>query len=204
MEYLPETIEAEPILEEKEYPGIRIRLWARMGEKTKVRMQVDLGFSDMITPPANILSYPTFLDMPEPKLFGYPKELVVAEKLHAIIYRGTLTSRQKDFYDIWFISQQFDFEGVLLQQAIINTFNNRATPIPKELPVVLSNSYAETNDKQWKAFLNTFNPGESERKDFPDVLSRLREFLMPVVNAAANGEQFDLRWEAGKHWSTKN
>ncbi len=73
--------------------------------------------------------------MPAPKLFGYPKETVAAEKLHSIIYRGSATSRRKDFYDLWFISQQFDFEGALLQQAIINTFENRATPLPKELPV---------------------------------------------------------------------
>ena len=202
IEYLPETIEIASILEETENPGVRIRLWARIGETTKVRMQIDMGFSDEITPPANIITYPTILDMPAPKLFGYPKETVVAEKLHAIIYRGSMTSRLKDFYDLWFISQRFDFEGALLLQAIINTFENRATPVPKELPVVFADSYVESNGQQWKAFLNTFNPGENESKDFPDVLSRLREFLMPVVNAKR--EQFDLYWGAGGNWSKKD
>ncbi len=72
---------------------------------------------------------------------------VVAEKLHALIDHGSATSRQKDFYDLWFISQQFDFEGALLQTAIINPFKNRATSVPKELPVVLSSSYAEANNQ---------------------------------------------------------
>jgi len=115
-----------------------------------------------------------------------------------------MTSRLKDFYDLWFISQRFDFDEALLLQAIINTFENRVTPVPKELPVVFADSYAESNSQQWKAFLNTFNPGENESKDFLDVLSRLREFLMPVVNATAKREQFDLYWGAGGNWSKKD
>jgi predicted nucleotidyltransferase component of viral defense system len=201
IEYLPETIEIASILEETENPGVRIRLWARIGETTKVRMQIDLGFSDEITPPANIITYPTILDMPAPKLFGYPKETVVAEKLHAIIYRGSMTSRLKDFYDLWFISERFDFEGALLQEAIINTFENRATLVPNQLPEVFADSYAEAKNQQWKAFLNTFNSGESEIQDFSKVLSKLREFLLLVVKAAADGERFDYYWKAGRHWS---
>ena len=67
-----------------------------------------------------------------------------------------MTSRRKDFYDLWLISQQFDFEGAVLRRAITNTFENRATSLPKDVPVVLSDGYAEANAQQWQAFLNTF------------------------------------------------
>ena len=73
VEYILNSILAETILEKSENPGIRIRLWARLGETTRIPMQIDMGFSDEITPPANLIDYPTLLDMPAPKLLGYPK-----------------------------------------------------------------------------------------------------------------------------------
>ena len=203
VEFLPETIDLQEIFEEKEYPGIRVRLWARIGDRTRVRMQIDLGFSDEITPKAEILTFPTFLNMPAPRLYGYPKEMVVAEKFHILINRGSATSRVKDFYDLWFVSEHSYFDGAILQEAIINTFNNRNTSIPEELPVVLSDNYAKEKAQQWKAFLDTFNPGKDEIQDFKKVLKQLREFLMPVVYSTAKKEKFDLNWTAGRGWYSK-
>lgn len=196
-----DSIETEVITEQAEYPGVRVRLWARIGDTTRVRIQIDMGFSDEITPAANRFTYPTILKMPAPQMYGYPKETVVAEKFHTLIHHGSATSRRKDFYDLWFISQQFDFDGSLLQQAIISTFGHRGTSIPKDIPLVLSNNYAMENEQNWKAFLNTFSPEDLELKDFSKVITELRNFLLPPTHSIINQEQFDLHWTAGKFWS---
>jgi hypothetical protein len=44
------------------------------------------------------------LDVPAPVLRAYPREAVVAEKLHAMVDLGLANSRMKDFFDLWFLA----------------------------------------------------------------------------------------------------
>ena len=199
-----DTVTAEVISEgpEYEYPGTRVHLWARLGETSRVRIKIDIGFSDEIVPKQSLISYPTvFKDMPSPIIQGYPKESVVAEKFHCIVFRGSINSRMKDFYDIWFISQHFDFDGLILQNAMVNTFNNRGTVIPVEVPVGLSDSYAKDNEQRWQAFLKTFDPDFHDINHFKDLIQAIRVFLFPVINAITGEVTFNSRWRAGANWS---
>jgi predicted nucleotidyltransferase component of viral defense system len=202
MEYYAETITAEVITEEAEYPGIRVHLLAKVGETVKLRLQIDMGFSDEIVPSPSIIVYPTILsDMPSPILQGYPKETVISEKFHGIVDRGSLNSRMKDFYDIWFIILQSNIDGTILQDAIMTTFNARETAVPDELPIALSDDFAKGKERQWLAFLNTFNPEISEIFDFTNLIRVLREFFIPIIRAISDGKTFNLRWNAGDRWS---
>lgn len=81
---------------------------------------------------------------------------MVAEKLQALVAFDMAISRMKDFYDLWTISKQFTFDGVVLSEAIRATFQCRNTAIPSHLPTALSEDFATDHDKQtqWKAFLN--------------------------------------------------
>lgn len=201
IEFLAETVVAEEIIEEAEYPGIRVHLWAQLGETTRIRIQIDMGFSDEIVPPATTLSYPTALpEMPVPIIWGYPKEAVIAEKLHCIVDRGRINSRMKDFYDIWYIIMQVSIEGEILQNAIKNTFTNRETVIPIDLPVGLSENFAQEKHVDWGAFLNTFDPDLPEVNDFNYIIQTLRDFFVPVLKAISDGKTFELKWSAGKEW----
>jgi hypothetical protein len=67
--------------------------------------------------------------MPAPRLKGYTRETVVAEKFEAMVKLGTLNSRMKDFYDIWLLSRRFSFDGPMLARAVAATFANRKTII---------------------------------------------------------------------------
>ena len=51
----------------------------------------------------------------------------MAEKFDAILKRMTASSRMKDFYDIYYWSKVFDFEGRMLQEAIFETLQHRGT-----------------------------------------------------------------------------
>ena len=74
-------------------------------------VQIDVGFGDVVFPAPEPVNYPVILDFPPPKLRGYSKESVVAEKFGSMVKLGVLNSRMKDFFDVWTLARQFDFEG---------------------------------------------------------------------------------------------
>jgi len=63
-------------------------------------MQIDIGFGDVVYPEPVESELPTMLDSPAPRLLCYSRESTIAEKLEAMVKRGVLNSRMKDFYDI--------------------------------------------------------------------------------------------------------
>jgi hypothetical protein len=137
--------------------------------------------------------------MPAPQLRGYPPESVVAEKLQALVFLGSVNSRMKDFYDLWILAEQFEFDSRTLQQAIINTFQRRNTVLPRETPVGLSDSFAVENQAQWQAFIRrTHLKGVPE--SFPDVSRILNSLLIPPIHSGANGELFKGIWKPGGPW----
>lgn len=64
-----------------------------------------------------------------------------------MIKLGELNSRMKDFYDIWFLSKQFDFNGHVLAEAITKTFKIRKTEIPAQ-PSVFKKSFSEDQTRE--------------------------------------------------------
>jgi hypothetical protein len=93
------------------------------------------------------------LDLPPPRPRGYRRETVVAEKLHAMAFRGALNSCMKDFYDVWLLATTFEFDGATLAAAIAATFAARATEIDPS-PFALSDEFVEpgTNyEARWNA-----------------------------------------------------
>jgi hypothetical protein len=90
------TVGGERIKEDADYEGVRIRFRGTL-EKARIPMQIDIGFGDAVYPSAQEMSYPTLLDFPAPRLRMYPRETVVAEKLEAMVFLGTVNSRMKDF-----------------------------------------------------------------------------------------------------------
>jgi hypothetical protein len=102
-------LEAEPIREDVEYGGVRIRTQATISG-ARIPIQVDVGFGDAITPGPIEIDYPTLLDAPAPHLRAYPIATVVAEKFHALATRGIANSRLKDYYDLWLIAETFELE----------------------------------------------------------------------------------------------
>ena len=136
MEFQPSNVIGERIKEDADYEGVRIRFIGHLGQ-ARAAIQIDIGFGDMITPDPIDIDYPVLLDMPAPKLKGYPRETVVAEKFQAMVFLGMINTRMKDFHDIWLLAHQFDFDGKLLGAAVKETFAHRKTELTLE-PVVFS------------------------------------------------------------------
>jgi hypothetical protein len=163
-------------------------------------MQIDIGFGDVLTPGAVSTEYPTILDFPAPRLNGYCRETVVAEKFEAMVKLGLANSRMKDFYDIWLLSQKFDFDGSDLSNAITRTFANRKTQI-LAAPTALTVVFADDAQKQtqWRAFLR-----KTRLTDTPSALSDaiavLASFLLPMAQAIVNAQPFNHTWKAPGPW----
>lgn len=97
LKFDPETVQAERITEDADYKGIRIRFYGFLGS-ARIKMQIDIGFGDIIYPDAEESELPTILDSPNPKLFCYSRESSIAEKFQAMVKLGVLNSRRKVFH----------------------------------------------------------------------------------------------------------
>ena len=174
----------------------------RSWEDPKIPIQIDIGFSDTITPNPITIDYPCYLqDLPAPALLGYPPATVIAEKVHAMIWMGETNSRLKDFYDIWLLSEHFDFDGSILQQAIRATFQKRQTDYPHEIPSCLTNEFVIKNKSEWaRTIVSKYKLRQGPESDFQCMVQRLTEFLMPPIRALAINEPFILSWKAGSGW----
>ena len=193
-------VQVEAIREDQVYQGLRAKFIAHLGN-IPVSVQIDVGFGDVVTPGPEEIDYPTLLDQPAPRIKAYPKESVVAEKLQAMVAIGMPTSRMKDFYDIWTMARIFSFEGEVLAQAIRATFQRRKTALPKDLPVALTDEFAQDAGKasQWRAFVGR-NDLETGETSLHQVIADLRDFLLLPLHAAATGNQFKLTWPAAGQW----
>jgi len=158
------TIETLKIKEDAEYEGGRVSFIGHLGS-ARIPIQIDIGFGDAVNPPPTEIEFPTLLNDPAPRLKGYPKETVVAEKLQALVQLQMLNSRIKDFYDLWFLLSHLEFDGASLQKAIIETFKRRKTELELE-PVGLSESFAKdaTKQAQWKAISGPTSPASTLRE----------------------------------------
>ena len=87
------------IMDEMEYPGIRIIMDAIM-EKMVTPVKIDISTGDVITPGAIEYSYKLMLEDRSISLWSYNLETILAEKLQTVLVRGVLNTRMRDFYDI--------------------------------------------------------------------------------------------------------
>jgi len=197
----PESIAAAVIKEDAEYEGVRVTLRGSL-ENARIAMQIDVGFGDVMYPGPEVTEYPTILDHAAPRLRGYARETAVAEKFEAMVKLGLANSRMKDFYDIWLLSRQFDFDGAQLAWAIEKTFAHRATTVTPQ-PTAFSLAFATdpTKAMQWQAFVR-----KSRLNDAPAELAvavdAVALFLTPPATAVRGGQSFEQLWHAPGPWTT--
>jgi hypothetical protein len=200
LKFLPETVRGKEIREDQEYDGVRIQLESRL-VAARIILQIDIGFGDAVVPDPIETQYPTILDFSAPRIRVYPRELVVAEKYHALVVLGIANSRMKDFFDLWILAGKFSFDGRTLCQAIEATFTRRRTSVPVEIPMGLSEEFCDDPRKQtqWRAFLRKGRFAD-ELLSLGEVVSSLREFLIPPSAAISRKEGFEFRWHPPGPW----
>ena len=195
----PARIKGERIKEDAEYEGVRVRVPASL-DGARLLLQVDVGFGDAVEPPPGELTFPVLLPAPAPRLWAYPPEAVVAEKLHAMVLLGIANSRMKDFYDLCTIAESFSFDLPTLARSVRVTFERRRTAVPTDQPFAFTSEFLEDGTKrvQWQAFIKRI--GVPTDLTLAQVGERIREFLLPVLEAASTESAVLRRWEPGGPW----
>jgi predicted nucleotidyltransferase component of viral defense system len=154
MTFLVDTVSVAPIRLEDEYGGHRVTLQSRLGA-ARLRVQVDVGIGDVVTPEPAWIDYPSLLDLPRPRLRAYSRASVMAEKLHAMVALGSANSRMKDYFDLHALLRENVCDPGELARAIVATFERRRSAVPDGVPLGLSDAFARDAAKQtqWNAFL---------------------------------------------------
>lgn len=167
----------EEIRENNRYQGMRIRIPVHLGN-ARIRLQIDLGFGDAVYPPPQSIKLKALLNQSEPQVLVYPLEAVVAEKFEAIISIGMITSRMKDFFDVYALATTRNFARATMLRSIEATFQRRNTQLPTVLPTVLGEELLQDPNKQtqWRAFARRIERDPAQLS-LAVVLERVRSFL---------------------------
>lgn len=197
----PESIRLTNIRDGQPYAGMRTSIKGGLG-RTRLNLQVDIGFGDTIVPERKRQDYPTLLDLPAPRLWTYPRETVVAEKLHAMVEHDALNTRVKDLWDVACLARRFGFDGVLLRTAIAATFRRRGTSFGRERPLALLPGYYEDaiREQLWRKLRRELEGDADGPVRLMDAGEELREFLGPACDSLIEDRPFTHAWPAGGPW----
>ena len=181
-----------PIAVTKKYAGIGASVIAHI-KNTKTPFSIDFGIGDIIIPKQEKRKIPTQLpDFESPIISTYSVETTIAEKLDAILSLMEFSSRMKDYYDIFYIANKFDFDGEILTEALRKTFANRNHFFTNEqFKQVMSFGNDPAMQKKWKAFARKIN---IKTDDYSTVLSTIKNFLEQPFAAAIGKETFMGQW----------
>lgn len=185
---------SQPIALQCKYHGVSTQITGLI-KNVRVPFHVDIGIGDVIVPKAERRKIKTQLEgYAQPEILTYSLESTIAEKFDAILQRFELTGRMKDFYDIYYLSKTFDFDGLRLQTAIQKTLESRGTAYEKDsFARVLALEDDDQMHTKWRYFLKTLgNSGLS----FTEVMQGIRVFLSPVWQALVTENEFLRCWKA--------
>lgn len=184
----------EEISPQRKYHGISAQIIGQI-KNVRVPFNVDIGVGDVIVPKAEQRTINTQLpDFEMPVIKTYSLESTIAEKFDAILQRFELTGRMKDFYDIYYLSRTFDFDGAKLQTAIFETLQRRGTPYDRDsFKRIIALAEDEDMQKRWKYFLKNIKDNTLE---FSIVIEEIQNFLEPVFDAIMNEKEWQNIWKS--------
>ena len=187
-----EIKDVAPIAITKKYAGIGASIVARI-KNTRTPFSIDFGVGDVIVPKPEKRQIPTQLpDFESPTVNTYSIETTVAEKLDAILSLMEFSSRMKDYYDIYYLANKFDFDGKVLAEALKKTFENRGHVFTiEQFEQVMGFADDEAMQKKWKSFCRKI---DTMTDDYDTVLGTIKAFLTEPYSAAVENTNFRLKW----------
>ena len=146
---------AESIMEEHDYPGLRFTLIGTL-DGLRQKVKIDISTGDAITPQVIEYRYPLMFENRSLQIMSYNLETLLAEKLETIMYRGTSNTRMRDFYDIYMLTGKpgIAINDATLYRAFLATSNTRRTTgfIPQFAAILESVESNGEIQKIWNKF----------------------------------------------------
>ena len=175
--YQPDQATASTIRDDAAYPGVRVSVPAQI-DRAKALLRVDINVGDPVTPGPVVVEYPGLLGE-RFDVVGYPVETVLAEKVVTMLDRGELTTRERDFADVYLVSATLDVVGGALTEAIDATIAYRGT---ERQPIRAAvGGLADHRQSSWSAYIATVGIEGLVPEGFGTVIDAVARFADPVV-----------------------
>lgn len=173
-----EVKDVSNIMDEMEYPGIRVTMNANVG-RLITPLKIDISTGDVITPRAIEFNYDLLLEDRSIKLWSYNLETILAEKLQTVLARGILNTRMRDFYDIRMLVDTYEdkVNKAVLKDAFAATCKKRGTDNLQEQAeeIVKIIEVDEQLQVLWRAYQKKYSYATDI--DYASVISSVRELM---------------------------
>lgn len=173
-----EVKDVSNIMDEMEYPGIRVTMNANVG-RLITPLKIDISTGDVITPRAIEFNYDLLLEDRSISLWSYNLETILAEKLQTVLARGILNTRMRDFYDIRMLLDTYEdkVNKVVLKDAFAATCKKRGTDHLQEqaeeiIKIIEANEQLQV---LWRAYEKKYSYAADI--DYASVISGVRKLM---------------------------
>lgn len=166
------------IMDEMEYPGIRVTMNANVG-RLITPLKIDISTGDVITPRAIEFNYDLLLEDRSISLWSYNLETILAEKLQTVLARGILNTRMRDFYDIRMLLDTYEdkVNKAVLKDAFAATCKKRGTNHLQEQAEEIIKIIEADEQLQvlWRAYQKKYS--YAAEIDYASVISGVRKLM---------------------------
>ena len=173
-----EVKDVSNIMDEMEYPGIRVTMNANVG-RLITPLKIDISTGDVITPRAIEFNYDLLLEDRSIKLWSYNLETILAEKLQTVLARGILNTRMRDFYDIRMLVDTYEdkVNKAVLKDAFAATCKKRGTDHLQEQAEEIIKIIEADEQLQvlWRAYQKKYS--YAAEIDYASVISGVRKLM---------------------------
>ena len=173
-----EVKDVSNIMDEMEYPGIRVTMNANVG-RLITPLKIDISTGDVITPRAIEFNYDLLLEDRSISLWSYNLETILAEKLQTVLARGILNTRMRDFYDIRMLLDTYEdkVNKAVLKDAFAATCKKRGTDHLQEqaeeiIKIIEANEQLQV---LWRAYQKKYS--YAAEIDYASVISGVRKLM---------------------------
>ena len=173
-----EVKDVSNIMDEMEYPGIRVTMNANVG-RLITPLKIDISTGDVITPRAIEFNYDLLLEDRSISLWSYNLETILAEKLQTVLARGILNTRMRDFYDIRMLLDTYEdkVNKAVLKDAFAATCKKRGTDHLQEqaeeiIKIIEANEQLQV---LWRAYQKKYS--YAAEIDYASVINGVRKLM---------------------------
>ncbi len=167
------------IRDEDPYRGLRITILFRL-ENIKDRFHIDIATGDPIYPGPDNYKYVSLISDDVYKVWAYNLETVLAEKIETILSKLELSSRMKDYYDIYLIYKlKFSkIDQVKLRKAVDGTYKKRnfQADMITNLEIIKESKILKN---KWKNYTRKYNYAKNISYD--ETVKCLEEFIKLLI-----------------------
>ena len=178
-----EVKDVSNIMDEMEYPGIRVTMNANVG-RLITPLKIDISTGDVITPRAIEFNYDLLLEDRSISLWSYNLETILAEKLQTVLARGILNTQMRDFYDIRMLLDTYEdkVNKAVLKDAFAATCKKRGTDhLQEQAEEIIKIIEADEQLRVlWRAYQKKYS--YAAEIDYASVISGVRKLMDSISN----------------------